>query len=127
MNFNIAMETPCLAKAIGRPLSEKGLLPPIIWGFHLAWPLSIVAWVGRLDRRTETWSGLMKRVVTGALAAVALSVALPFGTAQAAPIPVADSGSSSIGCTSTDINPCAIRPLLDLLVLLSTGSASGGQ
>ncbi|WP_338889395.1 hypothetical protein [Rhodococcus sovatensis] len=69
----------------------------------------------------------MKRIVTGALAAVALSVAVPFGSAQAAPVPVAGSGSSSLGCTSTDLNPCPIRPILDLLVLLSSGSSSGGQ
>ncbi|MCA2205538.1 hypothetical protein [Nocardia rosealba] len=65
-----------------------------------------------------------KRVFAGALAAAALSLAAPLGTAQAAsPLPIADSGSSSIGCTSTDINPCPIRPLLDLLTLVTSGSA----
>ncbi|MFE3545103.1 hypothetical protein ACFXK0_19255 [Nocardia sp. NPDC059177] len=70
----------------------------------------------------------MKRTVAGALAAAALSIAVPFGTAHAAaPVPVADSGSSSIGCTSTDINPCPIRPLLDLLTQITSGSSGGGQ
>ncbi|MFC9964720.1 hypothetical protein [Nocardia ignorata] len=65
-----------------------------------------------------------KRVFAGALAAAALSLAAPLGTAQAAsPLSIADSGSSSIGCTSTDINPCPIRPLLDLLTLVTSGSA----
>ncbi|MEV0435304.1 hypothetical protein [Nocardia sp. NPDC050413] len=65
-----------------------------------------------------------KRVFAGALAAAALSLVAPLGTAQAAsPLSIADSGSSSIGCTSTDINPCPIRPLLDLLTLVTSGSA----
>ncbi|MBW0275733.1 hypothetical protein ATM97_30475 [Nocardia sp. MH4] len=61
------------------------------------------------------------RLVAGAVAAAAISFAAPLGTAQAAS-PVADSGSSSIGCTS-DTSPCALRPLFDLITALSTGSA----
>ncbi|MFD4427795.1 hypothetical protein [Nocardia sp. NPDC058497] len=69
-------------------------------------------------------SARTKRIVAGTVAAAALSLAAPLGTAAAAsPLPVADSGSSSLGCTSTDINPCPIRPLLDLLTLVTTGSA----
>ncbi|MGW4636477.1 hypothetical protein [Nocardia sp. NPDC004415] len=73
-------------------------------------------------------SARMKRLAAGALAAAAVSIAAPLGTAQAAaPLPVADSGSSSLGCTSTDINPCPIRPLLDLWTSLLSGSSGGGQ
>ncbi|GGN72411.1 hypothetical protein [Nocardia rhizosphaerihabitans] len=69
-------------------------------------------------------SARTKRIFAGAVAAAALSLAAPLGTAQAAsPLPVADSGSASLGCTSTDINPCPIRPLLDLLTLVTSGSA----
>ncbi|MEV0682838.1 hypothetical protein AB0I35_03130 [Nocardia sp. NPDC050378] len=60
------------------------------------------------------------RVIAGAAAAAALSLAAPIGAAHAA-TPVA--GSTDIGCTSTDINPCPIRPLLDLLTLVTSGSA----
>ncbi|MGW6725225.1 hypothetical protein ACWF9G_04895 [Nocardia sp. NPDC055029] len=67
-----------------------------------------------------------KRFVAGAAVAAALSLAAPLGTAQAG-APIADSGSASLGCTSTDINPCPIRPLLDLLTALTSGSAGGGQ
>ncbi|MFD6401012.1 hypothetical protein [Nocardia sp. NPDC060249] len=74
------------------------------------------------NRHAEHWSESMKRIVAGALAAAALSVAAPLGTAQAASLPVADSGSSSIGCTS-DTSPCALRPLFDLFTALTTGSA----
>ncbi|MFC4375971.1 hypothetical protein ACFO5K_17865 [Nocardia halotolerans] len=63
----------------------------------------------------------MKRIVAGTVTAAALSLAAPIGSAQAAPLPVA--GSTDIGCTSTDINPCPIRPLLDLLTLVTSGSA----
>ncbi|MGS2807204.1 hypothetical protein [Nocardia sp. MW-W600-9] len=66
-------------------------------------------------------SARTKRCVAGAVVAAALSLAAPLGTAQAAS-PVADSGSSSIGCTS-DTSPCVLRPLFDLITALSTGSA----
>ncbi|MEV6657071.1 hypothetical protein [Nocardia fluminea] len=70
----------------------------------------------------EHWSEPMKRILAGALAAAALSLAAPLATAQAAALPVADSGSSSIGCTS-DTSPCALRPLFDLFTAILTGSA----
>ncbi|MFC6013511.1 hypothetical protein [Nocardia lasii] len=67
-------------------------------------------------------SSRTQRFVAGAVVAAALSLAAPAGIAQAAPLPVADSGSASWGCTSTDINPCPIRPLLDMWTWLLSGS-----
>ncbi|MFC4126167.1 hypothetical protein [Nocardia rhizosphaerae] len=65
----------------------------------------------------------MKSTIAGVGVAAAMVLAAPLASAEAAP--VADSGSSSIGCTSTDINPCPIRPLLDLITALTSGSADG--
>ncbi|MEV6277413.1 hypothetical protein [Nocardia sp. NPDC051832] len=68
----------------------------------------------------------MKRRIAAAVFAGALLVPVPLAATAAA---ATHSGSAELGCTSPSVPTCSgpMKALLDVLGLLSSGSAKGGK